>query len=410
MSLADQKPTINWSKGIIDWHLSKDLEKTRFLAFGDVLLDRSALGMAVEGNKEIGNILFGDMHQAFCGADIVMGNLENPLSNRGSPIFKYGPNFRAPPNMAEILREAGFTVMGVANNHVRDYGDIAFLDTLKSLRNQGISTVGGGRDRSSASKPLIVRKHGMSIGMLAFTYRQESIAGVKGPGSADLDDPGCYTSVKALSDEVDVAVVYLHLDGEYSSYPAPYRMNAARRFVDLGACLVIGHHPHVPQGIEIYKNRLIAYSLGNFIFRTDKRRPLTGLGYALKAELTQRGPSSVAIIPYRITPRREPYRCACQPTPLSNTDHQDFMAHLRLISNGLGDTSLVTRNWEQFAIRDAMALSRHVMKGVLSAEEQSLWSSHFALLKQRCPIILKRLITGKMPKDIKSAFAERVQG
>lgn len=400
---VNPKPSIDWHKGMIDWHLPGSLEKTTFLVVGDILLEGSFLGLVEEVIKARGgNFVFSHMQSILQSADIVMGNLENPLSDRGAPVYKIGPNFRASPKMAKILRKAGFTVLGVANNHTRDYGNLAFIDTLTSLRKEGILPVGGGRDTFSASRPLIIKKHNASIGILAFTYRQESIARRKQPGAADLDNPECYRSVKSLSEEVDLTIVYLHINGEYSNYPVPHRLKAARRFIDMGAEMVIGHHPHVPQGIELYKGKLIAFSLGNFIFYTMRRRPLTSLGYVIKAELTRKGTASVAVIPYRISDCYDHAHALCQPVPLSGTSYQDAMAHLEHISAGLNDARLLRINWEQMASKDMMLISKHILEGIMRKKDYSLWSSQLTLLRHSCPAFFKRLFTGKLLGDIKT--------
>jgi poly-gamma-glutamate capsule biosynthesis protein CapA/YwtB (metallophosphatase superfamily) len=407
--IPHKKPTIDWSRGIIDWHQPESLENTTFLAVGDISLDASEVGIATdEVNVKGGDFLFSRMQQIFKSTDIIIGNLESPLSNRGTPIYKYGPNFRASPDWAKTLRRVGFTVLGVANNHARDYGNSSFMDTLRCLQKEGILPVGGGRNKSSALRPVIVRKRGMSIGILAFTYRQESVAGASRPGTADLDNSECYGSLKTLSEEVDLAIVYLHIDGEYSNYPAPYRIKAARRFIDLGAEMVIGHHAHVPQGIEIYKGRIIAYGLGNFVFGPEKERPLTSIGYVLKAKLTQTGTASVTIIPYRIN-----YCCqcgrVCQPTPLSGAEHQETMAHLKHISTGLNDTNLIRLNWEEVASKDAIFLHKRILTSIIRREPYSLWSSQMAFLRQRYPELFKRLLTGKILRDLRSLLKYKLE-
>jgi len=383
---AGSKYTIDWAKGIIDWHLHEELEETTFLAVGDIL---------AEGEKEEiintkgGTFLFRPTQSIFQSADILLGNLENPLSERGAPIFKIGPCFRGATNLAKVLSDAGFTILGVANNHARDYGDCAFLDTLDCLQRAGIMSVGGGRDNSSAAEPVIIRTRNLSIGVFAFTFRQESVAQRKRPGAADLDNPDCYEAVKVLCDNVDLVIVSLHMDPEYTNYPAPHRMKMARSFVDVGAEMVIGHHPHVPQGLEIYRGKLIAYSLGNFIFHPEKHKPLTRLGYLLKAKLTKEGTAWAEIIPYKIN---DYY----QPIPLSGKAYIGAMSHLKNISKALHDPEVVNLNWEEIASKETLAIVKHILRAILVGKKPPLWSCHLTLLKHRYEAFVKSLLRGKV--------------
>jgi len=389
--VASGKPAIDWSKGIIDWHLPINLEATTFLAVGDILVEESFLGKIADVIKTKGGaFLFDPTRSILKSADIVLGNLENPLSERGVPIFKWGPHFRGSPKMAEILRNAGFTVLGVANNHARDYGDYAFLDTLKCLRSVGILPVGGGQDITSALEPVVVKTRKISIGIFAFTYRQESVAKEKQPGAADLDNPECYEAVKALRGKVDSIIVHLHMDPEHSDYPAPHRIRMARRFIDIGAEMVIGHHPHVPQGLEIYKNKLIAYSLGNFLFHTQNRRPLTKFGYLMKITFTRKGTASAKVIPYKIND-------CYQPVLLSNKERENFLKYFKNVSKGLHNPETVRLNWEEIASLETMSITKHILQAILARKPYSLWSCHLTLFKYRIQPFLRGLLNFKVP-------------
>ena len=392
-NLSRARPTIDWEKGVIDWHLDEDSCKIEFLAVGDILVEGSFLGIVEDViNTRGGAFLFAPFQPIFLSADIVMGNLENPLSNKGDPIYKIGPNFRASPKMAKVLRKAGFTVLGVANNHIRDYGDLALIETLEHLQSEGLVAVGVGRNVYSAMKPAIVRIGELSVGIFAFTYRQESVAHLSQPGAADLDDPKCFDLVREFSSKVDAVIVSLHMDTEYSNYPAPYRIRMAHKFIDMGAEMVIGHHPHVPQGLEIYKGKLIAYSLGNFTFHTQRQRPLTSLGYILRTRLTKNGTASAAIIPYKIGDCFQRGHSTCQAVPLSNRDRENAMRHLRQISSGLSDQAIASSNWSKIANKEAIMIIKHIVVGILRRKPYTLWLPHLTLLRYRAQEFLKGFV------------------
>jgi poly-gamma-glutamate capsule biosynthesis protein CapA/YwtB (metallophosphatase superfamily) len=399
--MMNQRITVDWINGVVDWHLPEALNRITLLTVGDILLEGSFLGIVEDVvNREGGSFLFAPTKTIFDTANVVLGNLENPLSGRGSAIYKMGPNFRASPKMVKILSNAGFDILGVANNHVRDYGDSAFVDTLNHLKNGGITSVGGGQDPTSALEPAVVKVDGVSFGILAFTYQQESVASTSHPGAANLDNPQCFKSLKALKDRVDSVIVYVHMDPEYSRYPAPHRIRMAHNFIDMGAEMVIGHHPHFPQGIEIYKGKLIAYSLGNFVFHTRKDLPLTNLGYMLETKLTREGAACARIIPYRINDCCQRGSALCQPVPLLGNDRENAMEYLKGVSSELMNADIVRLNWEEKAGIEMMAISKHILKGIIKRESFSIRTHYTMLLKYRYQSLLRRLLTGKIWKDI----------
>jgi poly-gamma-glutamate synthesis protein (capsule biosynthesis protein) len=202
-------------------------------------------------------------------ADIRYCNLESPVSDTGEPFDKTY-TFLTPVRHAGVLRDGGFDAAHLANNHILDNGEIALSNTLKVLDSMGIAHCGAGKNLEEARRPAVVEKKGLKIGFLGYsnTFPEEFWAGKERPGTAfgharylDEDIP------RALS-QVDLLIVSFHWGAEKMEYPKDYQRELGRHAVDLGAHAVIGHHPHVLQGIEIYKGRPIAYSLGNFCFAT----------------------------------------------------------------------------------------------------------------------------------------------
>ena len=193
--------------------------------------------------------------------------------------------------MARALAAAGVDVVTMGNNHSVDYGQAALVDTIKRLEKAGVQVVGAGRDDADAWTPAIVKTAaGATIGFLAWSdviwpgYRATSA-----PGVAELrtDIPRMKESIRALAKEVDYVVVGYHWGLEYEHYPWGAQTSAAHAAIDAGADLVIGHHPHVLQGFETYKGRLIAYSLGDLVF--DHFSIATGQTVLVDAVLTADG-------------------------------------------------------------------------------------------------------------------------
>jgi len=244
---------------------------------GDVMLGR---GVATAMSQNGMFYPFEQMAPYLKSADLTFGNLESPLSLQGTPIPGKGIWLRGDPEAAAALREAGFDVLSIANNHILDYDSPALLDTIEYLREQGIDPVGAGKDLEEAVQPVIKEVNGYKFAFIAatemadifwdYSYPRTFEAREDRPGVQKLDPDQLVEAVAALKDDVDLIAVSLHWGTEYSDYPLDVQREVAHRLVDAGAKLVLGHHPHCLQGMEVYKDSLIAYSLGNFVF--DKQR------------------------------------------------------------------------------------------------------------------------------------------
>jgi len=222
-------------------------------------------------------------------ADLLMGNLEAPITThdeRFMPSKKW--SYKQEPPVAPALAETGFDVMTLANNHTLDYGPTGMMDTIRLLDAEGIHVIGGGRDEDSAREGLVVELNGTRVGLLSYMepygkYRQEHwFAEGEQPGAALLDAAVVKEDIARLREQADVVIVHCHFGRNYRD-ETKYQKRMARTVIDLGADAVNGHHPHVAQGVEIYKGRPILYSLGNFTFGTGGRFPKGEQGYGLIA-------------------------------------------------------------------------------------------------------------------------------
>lgn len=232
---------------------------------GDIMLDRS-IRSKVE-NKFGGGYgkLFANLDELKTG-DILFGNLEGPMSDQGYNVGSIY-SFRMDPKALPALVSAGFDVLSVANNHSGDWTISAFTDTVSRLREVGIGAVGGGMNRTEAESPVVINKNGLKIGFLGFSdvgpNWLESAGDI--PGILIVDDD-FENIISRASVDVDVLVVSIHFGNEYEKLPSERQKDVARRAIDAGALVAAGHHTHVVQPIEEYKNGVIAYGLGNFIF------------------------------------------------------------------------------------------------------------------------------------------------
>lgn len=249
-------------------------------------------------------------------ADITVANLECPLTQSGSPHPTKPIVFRGSPANAAGLAWAGIDVVTIANNHILDYGLPGIDETRSVLAAQGIAYSGAGADMHEADRPLFVSRSGLTIAFLASSdrtgqynnYQPFLQAGEGKPGFSELTPYRAATSIAAVRPLADAVIMEMHSGSEYSTAPdaesagvppppapAAADRDIRRGAIDAGADLVICHHPHILHGVEVYRGRVIAHSLGNFAF---------DLGYAetfpsaiLSASLDTGGFRDVRLLP-----------------------------------------------------------------------------------------------------------------
>ena len=236
------------------------------LAGGDVLMDRT---------EPAGIDPFAFIEPSLASADIAVVNAEMAISNRGSAVDKEYV-FRAPPQAAARMAVAGIDVVNLANNHARDYGAEALLDSVSLLEIAGVVPLGAGADDTEAYSPWVL--HAGGDVRVAFVGASMIVpwtfpAGPDRPGIASArPTTRIVESVRAASLEADVVIVVIHWGVERQTCPTAEQFDVTRELLDAGADAIIGHHPHVLQPIEFLDGKLVAYSLGNFVWH-----PRTGL-------------------------------------------------------------------------------------------------------------------------------------
>lgn len=209
--------------------------------------------------------------EAYRQADIAMVNLENPLTTAETPLPDKQFNFKADPESVAVLKDGGIDLVNLANNHTLDFQAQGLIDTLETLNQAGIKHVGAGRNRTEARRPTIMEVKGQRIAYLGYYGADFGAATDSAAGTNYAEESQIAADIKALRPQVDWIVVNYHWGEELAEHPAEWQQNLGRFTIDQGADLVVGHHPHVLQGAEIYKGRAIAYSLGNFIFGGNSR-------------------------------------------------------------------------------------------------------------------------------------------
>lgn len=266
----------------------KEVPELRFMAVGDIMLGR---GVGARLNKAGGfDKAFEDVAPLLNEGDIVFANLESPLTASTHSLDPKGKIvLKAKPEAVSALTQAGFNMVSLANNHMMDYYEKGLYDTMSTLDENGILHTGGGSNIDEARKPVIMEVNGIKVGLLAYTDMAElTFAGNPYLSYAAKDDksglaPRKYEivleDVKKLREQVDLVAVSLHWGIEDSFKITADQVEFAHNLIDNGADIILGHHPHQFQGMEIYKGKPIMYSMGNFIF--DQNDPENQEGFII---------------------------------------------------------------------------------------------------------------------------------
>jgi poly-gamma-glutamate capsule biosynthesis protein CapA/YwtB (metallophosphatase superfamily) len=261
-------------------------------------------------------------------ADLTIGNLECSLTTGGTPAVKTW-TFRAHPDTAGALVDAGYDLVTLANNHSMDYGAEALIETMSALRRCGIHHVGAGEDLASARRHLVVEAGTPPVRVAVLGYSNirptDFYASEDRPGTNPARLSTIADDVAAARCVADSVIVLFHWGDELSTAPSERQRRFAHAAADAGADLVIGHHPHVLQGFELRGRSLIAYSLGNFLFPS---RGQTRRSMMVRYVPARDGPAQVEIIPCIIDGFR--------PRVASSKERAAILRHLRALSKELG--------------------------------------------------------------------------
>jgi len=232
---------------------------------GDIMLGGSAMGTFEKSGYDYP---FDETAPYFRAGDVNFANLETPVTREGEPIAGKQFTFRMSPDAVPSLAKVGFNLLSLANNHIMDYGEKGLAQTLSILRAYHVGFSGAGPNEAQARLPAVIRVKGKKIALLAYSavLPASFYAGKDRAGTAFAFEESLRSDIPLARKESDFLIVSFHWGRELQSFPEEYQIRLAHRAIDLGADLIVGHHPHVLQGIEVYQGRPIFYSLGNFAF------------------------------------------------------------------------------------------------------------------------------------------------
>ncbi len=319
-------------------HAAADMEPALILAaVGDVNLGRAC------GQRLLADVNYDPWYGVaplWADADVRFANLESVLSEQHGETQSphHALVFSGPPSGAEALARAGIGIVSTANNHAWDYASRGLMETLSNLDRAGVAHAGTGASEAEAYRPAIVHANGLTIAFFAVTQvwnlgvfaQEEARHHVAWADAARLRE--AFERARAESDFV---VVSYHGGEEYKYEPLPKTRAFVEEMLSLGADVVLGHHPHVTQGVAWQGAKPIFYSLGNFLFDGRASLPWTRASFVAKLRFQRGSAVRVSVCPVLID-GYEPRAL----TPKDDLARREFERHLRELSDTVGGTGI----------------------------------------------------------------------
>ena len=289
--------------------------------------------------------IFADAEREFRKVDFSMLNLETVFGERGNytPLIKSGPGLLCSYDYSVFIDALRPTALGIANNHVRDYGDEALKDTMDFLDERGYMHVGAGMNLDEAYEPILFEKDGTRVAIFAIAENEPGYAEDDHGGMAGYNLTRVTKALRASRERGEIPVIYFHGGNEYNPFPSPAKTDLYRHFVDLGAGAVLAMHTHCPQGTEYYNGAPIIYSMGNFFFPW-KSRQLESWYYGYMTVLDVKdGKINYEIIPYTFD--KEYHRV------LTGNERDEFMHYMDHISAPLADAKKIREYFNAWCVK-----------------------------------------------------------
>jgi len=277
--------------------MSTNKDTITISAVGDIMLGDHPhyVGMGIGSRLRKGRLLdpFRNVKTLLKESDIVLGNLETVLSKKSKLRNRFDRiNMRGEPSSAKLLSEAGFNVISVANNHAMQHGVKSWYESIDHLRSVGIKVVG-----IKNNPTLVMKCKGIRVAVLGFSLHPPQY-GVLSPPYSLATAGEIEKRVIHTRKEADTIILMLHWGDEYTSWPSPEQVRIGESLIRAGATLIIGHHPHVLQGVEFKENSAVAYSMGNFVSDMVKKRSRETA--ILSITLSKKGVETLRLVPARI--------------------------------------------------------------------------------------------------------------
>ncbi len=273
--------------------------------------------------------------------DYSIVNLEAPIviDQKARPIKKSGPNLRCTKGAMEAIKYAGFDCVTLANNHLYDYGNEGYLDTINTCNEYGIDYVGVGDNLEDAKKILYKKIKDKIIAIINFCENEWSIATETTSGANPLSIVQNHYQIKEARNNADYVIVIVHGGKERYQLPTPRMKETYRFFIDSGADVIINHHQHCYSGYETYNGKPIVYGIGNFCFdaSSDKPTAMWKEGYVVVIELEN-------IISFKIIPYEQ---CGKNLCVRIIDERESFDKKINEINNIIQNDSLLNKSFKE---------------------------------------------------------------
>lgn len=322
-------------------------------AVGDIMLgeDSISIGYGVGSiiKKQGAEFIFKNVSGVLQKADITFGNLECVLSEIGidaSDIHSIA--MRASESSVNGLKYAGFDILSIANNHILEHGESSLTRTKKLLSENGINTVGVSKNKRESREPVILDRNGISVGFLAYCLVRDKTAYCSVEGNSDI-----IYDVKKAKKNVDILIISLHWGNEYIRKPSTEQFLLAHNIIDAGASIILGHHPHVLQGVESYNNGVIVFSMGNFVFDMWQKKMRESMIFLCR--FCKKGIVDFEIMPVYINDSFQPFLlCGEEKENLLSKINTEFLEHV--------DVGLYKEEVDYHRRRHRLDLIKHLVK------------------------------------------------
>jgi len=345
--------------------------KINIFLSGDFCPVRGGAKEALLNNFDSGEI-FGGFEELIKKSDISITNLECPLTSKENPIDKQGPNFKANPKLAGVLKRTGFDLVTLANNHIFDQGQQGLIDTLESLEKQDLDFVGAGLSLEESQNIFYKSVKGMKLAFVNFAEVAFNCANENHGGANPLDIIDNVHQIESARQNADKVIVVIHGGQAHHLYPSPEIKKKYRFFAENGADVIVAHHPHCVGGYEIYEGVPIFYSLGNFLFPKEIDKKNWFEGYAVNLELGEES------IDFEILPYEQ-----CKNDDISirlKSKDSEIYEKIMRISEGIDDDELIEakfeeylmENWDLFYLGGMAGLKPNIIKLIRWTEKLGL--------------------------------------
>ena len=296
------------------------------------------------GKKKEYDLIYNDFFLLFKENDLNITNLECPVGDFKVPIEKVGPNLRADIDAVAILKYADFNMVTLANNHIMDYGIEGLLNTLELCKQNNIISVGAGESLTEARRFINVNIDGLKVAILNFAENEFSTTTAdEVMGANPLNPIWNYYDIIEAKKQSDYVFVVVHGGHEGYQLPSPRMQDTYHFFIDAGADVIVGHHPHCYSGYELYHGKPIFYSLGNFLFdsRLGVRKDKWNEGFCVQFNLTH-SEILFSIYPYKQNDDDVGLR------KMNEKETEDFNCRLNVLNEIIKNRELLVQEYEKF--------------------------------------------------------------